>query len=193
MAGPQLDLRGYRGFIPYREIEDGIEKLGELLVAVDLEAEPLIEAWARARGLTVARTGDNMLKLLRRGPARPRRGESAPASPAPRLWIDHGSWNKRLSEQLADISYVMNNVIQAPVIYRGHPTGFDYGKLRARSVLLRVTLPDSDYFLAVRSGRIVAAAQLGKPLSSSQAENILGTLLSHKEALLTVYDTGEIA
>ena len=45
MAGPQLDLRGYRGFIPYREIEDSIEKLSELLVAVDPEAEPLIEAW----------------------------------------------------------------------------------------------------------------------------------------------------
>ncbi|KSW12450.1 hypothetical protein CF15_06920 [Pyrodictium occultum] len=190
MKGPYLDLRGYRGFIPYRELERSMEGVRELRLAVDPEAVPLVEAWARLQGLQASLAEDGTLRLARRGDKQGGAKEKVEReAAAPPLWVDHGSWDSELSKRLSDAGYIVNTVIQAPVLYRGHPSGFNYDRLRGRSALLRVTMPDSDYFLAVRGGRVVAAAQLGKPLSPRQAETLLATLQSSSEALLTVYNT----
>ncbi|RUM47106.1 MAG: hypothetical protein DSY37_03670 [Hyperthermus sp.] len=186
VSGSVLDLRGFRGLIPYRVVERMVADKGDVVVYVDPVGLPLLRLWAAAHGFRVEVHGEGTLRLIHSQGVRlkaPREGEAE----APSLVIDVHNWDRRYSERLADINYIMNNVLRSKPIFRGKLSTASNAVFAGKDLLLRVTVGGVDYFMAIRDLKVYAAAQLGNPLSPRQATNLLRSILESGDHYITVY------
>ncbi|ABM80123.1 hypothetical protein [Hyperthermus butylicus] len=184
-----LELTGMGGFIPYSTIENLVRKTGKIIVSLDADAVPLVEKWARRRGYAVEHLGEGKLRILSPAEAAAAKPQAVPARvEAPVL--EPSAWDGELARRLADISYVLSIVLRAPIIYRGPVNLPDFrAALTSKGpILLRVQLNATDYFLLIRDGRVVAAAQLGAELNPEQAKNILDHVFEKGDMIVTVYN-----
>ncbi|OWJ55435.1 hypothetical protein [Pyrodictium delaneyi] len=203
MTENSLELRGMGPFIPYNLIEKLIRRTGEAIVDVDKEAVSVVERWAAKRGYSIKRLNDYRIRISivagaaakletvqAKAPARPQAAEEKMF----KLVVDEKKWSKEMSEKLANVTYVIETVLRAPILYRGPLAGADFvaALSRKKLVLLRISVDNSDYFIAADNGRVVAAAQLGMPLNPEQVKNVIESLRGRSDVLVTIYDISSI-
>ena len=106
------------------------------------------------------------------------------------LRVDEKGWRSDISEKLSDVTFVITTVLKAPITYRGpaRGPGFHSAISSKSGVLLRASIGGQDYFRYIVEGRVLAGAQIGRPLTPKQAESIVEQLKSSGDAVVTVYD-----
>ncbi len=196
MSQTRLDYRGYGPFLPYGSIERLLRDAGNVEVLVDEDTVPLLKKWAVKRGYYAYIEQGNTIILslipLEREPRAKRRVEKAVEKAAPeevKLRVDRSKWRSDLSEKIANVTYIIGAVLKAPILYRGSPKSPAFRTLLTtkKPMLARVSLNATDYFLLLVGNHVVAAAQLGAPLTPDQAETIIEQM-EKSDALVTIYD-----
>jgi len=196
MSQTRLDYRGYGPFLPYGSIERLLRDTGNVEVVVDEDTVPLIKKWAMKRGYYAYIEKGNVITLslipLEREPEARRRIEKVVEKAAPedvKLRVDREKWRSDLSEKIANVTYIIGAVLKAPILYRGSPRSPAFRTLLAtrKPMLARVSLNATDYFLLLLGNHVIAAAQLGAPLTPEQAETVIEQL-EKTDVLVTIYD-----
>ncbi len=198
----RLDYRGLGPFLPYGNIERILRDAGSIELSLDPDAAPLIEKWASKRGYHAYRRGEGVVLLslipveAAEKASAAARAASAAAPQAPEkieIVIDEKAWRTDLAERIANVTYIISAVLKAPMLYRGPPRSPAYRALLAskKPLLMRISLNATDYFVLMIGNRVVAAAQLGAPLTPQQAKSIIEQLES-SDALITIYDASSL-
>ena len=193
----RLDYRGYGPFLPYGSIERILRDAGNVEVAVDSDTLPVIKKWATKRGYYAYIEHGNVITLS----LVPLEKESTKASAkrakivekaAPeevRMVVDKSRWRSDIAEKIANVTYIIGAVLKAPILYRGSPRSPAFRTLLAskKPMLVRVSLNATDYFMLLLGNHVVAAAQLGAPLTPEQTTSIIEQT-EKSDALITIYD-----
>ena len=197
----RLDYRGLGPFLPYGNIERILRDAGSIELSLDPDAAPLIERWAAKRGYHAYRRGEGVVLLslipvetAEKPSAAARAAPAAPQAPEKiELVIDERTWRTDLAEKIANVTYIISAVLKAPMLYRGPPRSPAYRALLAskKPLLMRISLNATDYFVLMVGNRVIAAAQLGAPLTPQQAKSIIDQLES-SDALITIYDASSL-
>ncbi len=196
-AKTRLNYRGYGPFLPYGNIERIVRDAGRVELLVDTDVAPVLEKWAVRRGYYV-RTQDTYVEISIVPFAeekRPRRGGAAKqaakvhAPEEARLVVDEKAWRSDLAEKISNVTYIISAVLKAPMLYRGSPKTPAFRAIIAtkKPMLVRISLNTTDYFILLLGHRVIAAAQLGAPLTPEQTKSIIEQMEA-KDALITVYD-----
>ncbi len=206
LAETILDYRGMGPFLPYAAIEKALREVGSLRLRVDPEVADVLATWAKRRGYVVEVVEDTVVISLA-----PEIAEAAPvrevaeaaaeeslavetqAPPMPQVSIKVSEeWRKDISERLADIVFVIEAVLRAPILYRGPISTNEFASaIGGDRVLVRVQLSGQDYFLYIERGAVKAASQIGASLTPKQAETIVEQMLSENPTV-TVYDASKL-
>lgn len=199
-----IDYKGLGPFLPFGVLERMVRDMGTVTVAVDPGVESLLARWASRRGY-YARVGDGTVIVsvapIEVAEERPgaRRGaeQAAPAAAAVgavELRVDEKNWRSDIAEKLADVTFIIGTVLRAPIVYRGpaQGPGFASAVSSKGGVLIRVSLNAQDYFIFVSEGRVLAAAQIGRPLTPGQAKSIVEQLGKNPDTLVTIYDASKM-
>ena len=192
----RLDYRGYGPFLPYGSVERVLRDAGTVEVLVDNDTLPLLKRWATKRGYYAYIEDGNVVVLslipLEKEPGTRRRVERAVEKAAPEdvhLVVDGKAWRNDLSEKIANVTYIIGAVLKAPILYRGSPRSPAFRTLIAtkKPMLVRVSLNATDYFMLLYGNHVLAAAQLGAPLTPEQTKTVLEQV-EREDVLVTVYD-----
>lgn len=204
-----LDYRGMGPFLPYAAIEKALREMGAVRLRVDPEVADVLAVWAKRRGYTVELAGDMVVVSLapelaaeatEAVPAREAEvaaGEAAAveahAPPVPQTSIRVSEeWRSDISERLADVVFVIEAVLRAPILYRGPVSTKEFASaVGGDKVLVRVQLNGQDYFLYIERGVVKAASQIGASLTPKQAETVVEQVLSANPTV-TVYDASKL-
>ncbi len=200
-----LDYRGMGPFLPYATIEKALREMGAVRLRVDPEVADVLAVWARRRGYTVELAEDTIVvslapELTEAIPAKEAEaaaGEAvaveAQAPPVPQVSIKASEeWRSDISERLADVVFVIEAVLRAPILYRGPVSTKEFASaIGGDKVLVRVQLNGQDYFLYIERGAVKAASQIGAPLTPKQAETVVEQMLSANPTV-TVYDASKL-
>jgi hypothetical protein len=192
-------------FLPYATIEKALREMGAVRLRVDPEVADVLAVWARRRGYTVELAEDTIVvslapELTEAIPAKEAEaaaGEAvaveAQAPPVPQVSIKASEeWRSDISERLADVVFVIEAVLRAPILYRGPVSTKEFASaIGGDKVLVRVQLNGQDYFLYIERGAVKAASQIGAPLTPKQAETVVEQMLSANPTV-TVYDASKL-
>ena len=203
-----LDYRGMGPFLPYAAIEKALREMGAVRLRVDPEVADVLAVWAKRRGYTVELAGDMVVVSLapelaaeatEAVPAREAEvaagaaAVEAQAPSVPQTSIRVGEeWRSDISERLADVVFVIEAVLRAPILYRGPVSTKEFASaVGGDKVLVRVQLNGQDYFLYIERGVVKAASQIGASLTPKQAETVVEQVLSANPTM-TVYDASKL-
>ena len=200
-----LDYRGMGPFLPYAAIEKALREVGSLKLRVDPEVADVLAVWAKRRGYVVEVVEDAVVvslvpEIAEAAPVREAAEETAEEAlaveaqpPAPQVSIKVSEeWRSDISERLADIVFVIEAVLRAPILYRGPISTNEFASaIGGDKVLVRVQLSGQDYFLYIERGAVKAASQIGASLTPKQAETIVEQMLS-ENSTVTVYDASKL-
>ena len=203
-----LDYRGMGPFLPYAAIEKALREMGAVRLRVDPEVADVLAVWAKRRGYTVELAGDMVVVSLapelaaeatEAVPAREAEvaagaaAVEAQAPSVPQTSIRVGEeWRSDISERLADVVFVIEAVLRAPILYRGPVSSKEFASaVGGDKVLVRVQLNGQDYFLYIERGVVKAASQIGASLTPKQAETVVEQVLSANPTM-TVYDASKL-
>ena len=192
----RLDYRGYGPFLPYGSIERILRDAGNVEVAVDPDTLPLIKKWATKRGYYAYIEHGNVITLslvplekeAKTSAKRAKIVEKA-APEEVRMVVDKSRWRSDIAEKIANVTYIIGAVLKAPILYRGSPRSPAFRTLLAskKPMLVRVSLNATDYFMLLLGNHVIAAAQLGAPLTPEQAASVIEQT-EKSDALITIYD-----
>ena len=192
----RLDYRGYGPFLPYGSIERILRDAGNVEVAVDPDTLPLIKKWATKRGYYAYIEHGNVIMLslvpLEKESKSPAKRAKIVEEVAPkeiRMVVDKSRWRSDIAEKIANVTYIIGAVLKAPILYRGSPHKPAFRTLLAskKPMLVRVSLNATDYFMVLLGNHVIAAAQLGAPLTPEQAASVIEQA-EKSDALITIYD-----
>ncbi|NOZ88581.1 MAG: hypothetical protein GXO15_01505 [Crenarchaeota archaeon] len=201
MAQNLVDYRGLGPFLPFGVLERMVRDMGTVTVAVDPGVEPLVMTWAQRRGYYAARRDGVVLISVAPietesvKPTVEASGKtSAKAVTAVELRVDVENWRSDIAEKLSDVTFIITTVLRAPIVYRGPARGpaFNSAIGVKSGVLLRASIGGQDYFIYVVEGRVLAAAQIGRPLTPKQAESLVQQLKEGGDVVVTVYDASKM-
>jgi len=195
-------------FLPYAAIEKALREMGAVRLRVDPEVADVLAVWAKRRGYTVELAGDMVVVSLapelaaeatEAVPAREAEvaagaaAVEAQAPSVPQTSIRVGEeWRSDISERLADVVFVIEAVLRAPILYRGPVSTKEFASaVGGDKVLVRVQLNGQDYFLYIERGVVKAASQIGASLTPKQAETVVEQVLSANPTM-TVYDASKL-
>ncbi|BEP17762.1 hypothetical protein PYJP_11140 [Pyrofollis japonicus] len=200
---PRLEYRGMGPFIPYDELIAALQKTGRITVAVDADAEPLLEAWASRQGLKAQKVSEGVY-VITQGEAgaleKPLKRKEAPdyiplalrrLVPTPVVTY----WRKELSDRLADPTQLLGVILRAKTLYRGPPSGQEFEDLlrRGEPVLVKATIEGKDIIIVIRRGEPVAGARVNQALTEAETRALLTRILKGEvEGPVTVYDVSGI-
>jgi energy-converting hydrogenase Eha subunit A len=192
----RLDYRGYGPFLPYGSIERILRDAGNVEVAVDPDTIPVLKTWATKRGYYAYIEHGNVITLslipLEKEPRAARKARNVVEKAAPqevKIVIDKPRWRNDVSEKIANVTYIISAVLKAPILYRGSPRSPAFRTLLAskKPMLVRVSLNATDYFMLLLGNHVIAAAQLGAPLTPEQTSSVIEQM-EKSDALITIYD-----
>ncbi len=206
MAQNLVDYRGLGPFLPFGVLERMVRDMGTVTVAVDPGVEPLVMTWAQRRGYYAAHQDGAVLisiapietETVRPAAERAAAGgagkAAAKAVAAVELRVDAENWRSDVAEKLSDVTFIITTVLRAPIVYRGPARGpaFNSAIGVKSGVLLRASIGGQDYFIYVVEGRVLAAAQIGRPLTPKQAESLVQQLKEGGDVVVTVYDASKM-
>ncbi len=197
---PRLEFKGLGPFIRYGDIQAALRRSRRVTVSIDLDAEPLLETWARKHLIKVQKMSEGIYLLAFE--------EASLEKPAARLEIPDyipqdlarlvpsptiTKWRRDLSEKLADPAQLLGLVLRAQTLYRGPARGEEFEDLLRREdpVLLKATIDGNDVVLVIRHGDVIAGARINNALTETEAKAILQRVL--REGLsVTIYDVAAL-
>ena len=190
----EIDFRGLGPFLPYKRIGDILKRRKYVIIKVDPDVRVLVEKWSVNNGYYVYPESNDTLVISTRprgsgGPGASVVSPGKAVNEQPVLVIDYDGWKAELAREIANTANALRIVLEAPLICRGsiRSNACRSALSLRKRLFIRASLSDADYFLVAVEGRVIAAAQLGAPLSPSQAEELLNQLFD-EDVLVTVYD-----